>query len=322
MTFTRNTHLSKIVIAAVLAIAFTAAGFRFLGRSEATTPRVEIVKVVGPLRVAVLGASASAGFGCVLREDKADGEYTAGFKLIDMVRYACPDLEMLTSDLSSPFFFMGPIESGKTSVKRARAFNPDCVVALDFLFWFCYGDDSPTGGRLKSEDERLAKFELGLAQLEQFTVPVIIGTIPDMRRAVGKMLSKAQMPEAATLTKVNERLSAWAKEHPSVTIVALADMQRQLMDDGSLDIGGERLVSTAAAPLLQRDQLHPSAQGLAGIGCAVATAIKQAMGDACANAASCTPSAEATMGRAREKLELVFVPKPASTEEAPAPTPP
>ncbi len=274
--------------------------------------------------MAVLGASASAGFGCVLHEHKSDGEYTAGYCLIDMIRYACPDLALVTSDESSAFFFLDPIDTGKDSVQQALTFKPDCVVALDFLFWYCYGEDAVDGTRLKDEGERLAKFEAGLAQLEQFTVPVIVGTIPNMERAIGLMLSKEQVPQAATLAKVNERLIAWAKERPRVVVFPLAQMQQQLLNNGSLDIAGEHLVSSPDAPLLQKDQLHPSPRGLAGIGCAAATALKTALGDMATSGATCESTAAETFERARAELKIVVRPtaRPASPPAvAPGTTP-
>ena len=117
------------------------------------------------VRVAVIGASASAGFGCVYREQRADGDYAASFRLIDMVKLACPEMQLVTTDVSSGFFFLKPVANGAQAAKRAQEFKPDCVVALDFLFWYLYGDDSADGTALKAEDDRLAKLERGLKEL-------------------------------------------------------------------------------------------------------------------------------------------------------------
>jgi hypothetical protein len=280
------------------------------------------------LRVAVIGASASAGFGCVMREKRADGDYALGFRLIDMIRIACPELELVTTDMSSGFFFLSPVRNGATAAKRAVDFKPDCVVALDFLFWYCYGDDAPQGGRLADEGERLAKLELGLKELEKFEVPVLVGDLPDMSPAVGKMLSRAQMPAKDSLAKANARFAEWAKGRANVRVLPLADMQRQLMTDHALEIRGVRLTATPQAPLLQVDELHPAPLGMAGLACAVAAEMKDALATAKSEAPrdDCAPEPNSTIQRASAALKPSGVkPKsatPAKTPTAPAPTAP
>ena len=67
--------------------------------------------------------------------------------------------------------------------------------------------------------------ERGLAQLNRIVdagVPLVVGDVPDMSLAVGKMLSKAQMPKLETITLANERIRAWAKDKPRVAILPLA----------------------------------------------------------------------------------------------------
>ena len=266
------------------------------------------------VRVAVIGASASAGFGCVMREKRADGDYALGFRLIDMVRLACPELEIVSTDMSSGFFFLAPVKNGATAATRARDFKPDCVIALDFLFWYCYGDDSPKGGRIADEAERLEKLELGLKELEKFEVPVLVGDLPDMSPAVGKMLAPAQMPAKDTLEKANARFAEWAKGRANVRILPLADMQRQLMEDRALEIRGVRLESTKQAPLLQRDELHPAPHGMAGLACAVAAEMKDALhaGSSPRSTDDCTPEPNSTIERATAAL------KPSGTRPKPA----
>ncbi len=269
------------------------------------------------VRVAVIGASASAGFGCVMREQRGDGDYALGFRLIDMIRLACPELEIVSTDMSSGFFFLAPVKNGATAATRAADFKPDCVITLDFLFWYCYGDDAPSGGRLNDEAERLEKLELGLKELERFEVPVLVGDLPDMSPAVGKMLAPAQMPAKETLAKANARFAEWAKGRANIRVLPLADMQRQLMEERALEIRGVRLESTKQAPLLQRDELHPAPHGMAGLACAVAAEMKDALAAApSADAADdCAPEPNSTIQRASGAL------KPSGRRPKPAPAP-
>ncbi|MEY3143740.1 MAG: hypothetical protein RLY21_2233 [Planctomycetota bacterium] len=305
-----------------LALALIVAAPSFAQVAPATVPTAPAASAAAPakpLRVAVIGASASAGFGCVMREKRADGDYALGFRLIDMIRLACPELEIVSTDMSSGFFFLSPVRNGATAATRALDFKPDCVVALDFLFWYCYGDDSPKGGRLADEAERLAKLELGLKELEKFEVPVLVGDLPDMSPAVGKMLSPAQMPAKDTLAKANARFAEWAKGRANIRVLPLADMQRQLMEERALEIRGVRLESTKQAPLLQRDELHPAPLGMAGLACAVAAEMKDALAATKAAAATyddCAPEPNSTIERASGAL------KPSGTRpRAPAPKP-
>ena len=301
--------------------------------AAASTVSASPAAAAKPLRIAVIGASASAGFGCVMREKRSDGDYALGFRLIDMVRLACPELEIVSTDMSSGFFFLAPVRNGSTAAARAVDFKPDCVIALDFLFWYCYGDDSPTGGRISNEAERLEKLELGLKELEKFEVPVLVGDLPDMSPAVGKMLSAAQMPAKDTLAKANARFAAWARGRANIRVLPLADMQRQLMEDRALEIRGVRLESTKQAPLLQRDELHPAPHGMAGLACAVAAEMKDALVDAGSPAGrspagktpaakppavtdDCTPEPNSTIERASAALKPSGArPKPAAAPE-------
>lgn len=281
--------------------------------STSTPPTTAAATDAKPIRVSVIGASASAGFGCILREERADGPYAADFRLIDMVRLACPELELVTSDLSSGFFFNAPVRNGTRAVDRSLEFRPDCVIALDFLFWYCYGDDNHEGKRLQDESQRLEKLERGLAELARFDVPVLVGDIPDMAPAVGRMLSRAQMPKPETLEALNRRLAEWVAGRANIRLVPLARMQRQLMEEGILELYGRRLEATKESPLLQRDKLHPAPLGMAGLACAVAIELKDALRAAgesatIADAEDCEPEPEGALGRARESMRRIGPP--------------
>ena len=66
---------------------------------------------------------------------------------------------------ANAFFFTNPAATLKDQLKRAAAARPSMVVALDSLFWFCYGEGL-------SEAARLERFETGLRMLEAIPVPL------------------------------------------------------------------------------------------------------------------------------------------------------
>jgi hypothetical protein len=120
------------------------------------------------------------------------------------------------------------------------------------------------------------------------------------------MLSASQMPAPETLRKANARFVEWAAGRGNVRVVPLARMQRQLMEENALDIGGARLEPAKDAPLLQRDALHPAPLGMAGLACAVAVEIKEAVAGAAPSKSSaddCTPEPVETFVRARGELK-------------------
>lgn len=282
-------------------IACTAPGQTLAPAAPASAPPTAEARAgteARPLRIAVIGASASAGFGCVIREKRDDGEWSASFDLAGMLKLACPDEEIVTSDLATGNFFLAPMRIGAKAVERAVRFDADCVVALDFLFWFLYGVEGPDGKLVGKEEDRLAKFERGLAMLEPIEAPILLGDMPDMRAAQGRMLGSRQVPARGTIDAANARLAEWAASRPNVRIVPLSSMQEDLASGDGLEIAGTRLKPTAEAPLLQRDALHPAPLGLAGLACD----LRPRIADACGVDGECPPDPLATFARARETL--------------------
>ncbi len=217
------------------------------------------------IRFAVIGASTSAGFGCSALDVREDGRYGDAVDLAQFVKVACSDRKCIVTDLASGYFFFNPIAQGRAQMDRALKSKADAILAIDFLFWYAYGSDGPTGEPLKDENDRAAKLEVGLAQLERCHCPIVIGDIPDMSRAVGKMLSQTQMPKSETLAALNARITAWSKEHANVCVLPLDALSRDLRTKGAIQIDGAQWAATKDQPLLQNDELHPTARGLAGL---------------------------------------------------------
>ena len=207
-------------------------------------------------RVAVIGASASAGF--MLPGDLGEA--------LDLLITA-PHERVLS--LASSRFFANPEGYAVSQIAEAQRSKPTAVVALDFLFWFSYG-------AVPGERDRISRLERGLKFLESFECPVLTSTIPDMRAATGKMLWPRQVPTPETLSKLNERIEQWAISRSNVVLVSLPTWHAQLVAGEPFEISGKTWPRVPGAPLLQHDQLHPNVDGLALIACKVLESLVEA----------------------------------------------
>ena len=207
-------------------------------------------------RVAVIGASASAGF--LLPTDLGE----AIELLID-----CEHEPVLR--VASSRFFTDPLRYGENQIRRAQAREPTTVVAIDFLFWFTYGF-------VAREENRARLLERGLEFLDGFECPVLTSTVPDMRGAVGKMLWPGQVPAPETLDQLNLRIADWASQRSNVVLVSLPEWHAQLLSDEPFDVAGKRWPPTPGAPLLQYDNLHPNVDGISLIACKVLESLIEA----------------------------------------------
>ncbi|HTF89437.1 MAG TPA: hypothetical protein VK843_13575 [Planctomycetota bacterium] len=195
-------------------------------------------------RIAVIGASASAGYKLhVTLADALDAQLAA--------------VHDAPKCFATETLFLEPLSIGEEQVARAAAIAPTLVVAADFLFWFGYGEVS--GG----EPERLANLDLGLELLDGITCPLIVSHFPDMTPAVGKMLMASQMPKQETLAKLDARLDVWAAKRGHVAFVQMPEMLVRLRLEELLTVGGVEFKGPASKRrLIQSDELHPTAEGL------------------------------------------------------------
>lgn len=225
-------------------------------------------------RIAIVGASATAGYGVnIITEYEEGARDERGIDLADIFMASHDEKDLVFMDLGSSFFFTRPISYAQTSVQRAEQWNADIVLGIDFLFWCLYGTDDGKGGRLKDESQRLEKLEMGLKALEELDIPVVIGNIPDMTRIGGYMLSQSQRPKIETLKKANERVMEWANEHPNIVITDLHDFIRKIHAKESFRIGEHTWdLENEEIAIIGDDQLHPTLDGLI----ALAQALDQA----------------------------------------------
>jgi len=162
---------------------------------------------------------------------------------------------------ATPMFFTESHAIGPELLDQALDEDPTLLIALDYLFWFAYGDVDAHGGFLADEHERDELFELGLSQLARFDGPLVVGDIPDMSPAIGLMLARRQVPKPETLERLNARLRAWAAERPAVIIVPLHDMVEQIRRGKGLRIGTRFWAPEQTATFVLSDKLHPSPDG-------------------------------------------------------------
>lgn len=210
--------------------------------------------------VVVIGASMSAGFGL-------SGELGTPFNLADMLDLALIDEDTTMHGLGSGFFFRDPHKLGAGQVERAIALEPTLVIAIDFPFWYGYGN-------LRGCESRLGSLERGLAQLDALECPILIGDFPDMSSAAGDsnalrrgevLLHNAQVPSPECLLQLNERLKSWARERERVHVYELSAYTEQQRSDEPLRMRGNVYDSERKGTLLQRDRLHPTYRGTAAI---------------------------------------------------------
>lgn len=218
--------------------------------SSAKTPWSHIV---------MIGASASAGF---TESEPFGGPITPQLRLSRYVDAALLAAHEPVRNLASAMFFMQPEGQGQSQSERALKSDPSLLVALDFLFWFCYGDGA-------TDKERLDRFEKGLKFLEPFHCPIIVGDLPDASAAVERMLTPDEIPSPTALAAANRRLKQWAAARKQTVVIPLSAFMRNAMANKPLTVHGHTLAEGKTRVLLQDDKLHPSAAGCAVLALAI-----------------------------------------------------
>ncbi|TAJ15897.1 MAG: hypothetical protein EPO68_12035, partial [Planctomycetota bacterium] len=202
----------------------------------------------------VVGASISDGFG-LRRETQA----RTGFGDYLNAAISAPHGEIRS--FASAFLFQDPLARGEQQIQSALGAAPTLLVALDFPFWFAYGN-------LPSEEERPRLLELGLALLARYDGPTLICDLPDMSPALQgekvmgmRMIVESQVPAPATLKLLNEKLAAWAAARPNVTLVPMGQLLDDLRADRPVVVRGVTYRKADLPKLLQPDLLHATSEG-------------------------------------------------------------
>jgi len=190
-------------------------------------------------RIAIVGASVSAGFG--------------GAPFGDAFRAAakpCPTsgAESCTAveSWANALLFRDPIGETRVQLDQAIAFHATTVVAIDLLFWHVYN---------------VRNVDAGLAELDKVLASgawVIVGDVPLITTASELLLPKEAIPSQAELAAANAKITTWAhKDH--VLLVPLADWTAPLRAGAEVEIApGEKV---PAISLMALDGLHANALG-------------------------------------------------------------
>lgn len=208
-----------------------------------------------PLVISVIGASVSGGF--VDPRPAPDGSRNETVDLVRALSGVLPDDEVRVRQCANVAMYLNPEGFGKRAVERALKGDPDLVLAVDFVFWFGYGR------RAHSMESALTLQRQGLALLERFECPVVVGDYPDMASADPRMLPPGAVPEPDVLAALNEGVRRWAEGRDNVRLFRVSEWGHHIRTDGyrvTLDDGE---VVARPEDLLQGDRLHMNRFGMA-----------------------------------------------------------
>ena len=205
-------------------------------------------------RVIMIGASASAGF--VLSEPFG-GTNTTECKLSYYLDAAIAAPHPPVRNLSTALLFLNPDTFAPMQVSIVTNSHPTLVIAVDFMFWFCYGDGA-------TDADRARHFESGLKLLDKIPGPLVVGDVPDASAAATTgIISDSQVPSETARLAANKRLREWAKARGNVVVVPLADFMRHTMANQAVAFHGQTVPEGKTRSLLQPDLLHPNPRGAA-----------------------------------------------------------
>jgi hypothetical protein len=267
----------RFVLLAVCALA--GASFAFdtpAGASFAfDTPAVATVppptKAVAVLdKIAVIGASLSAGYGM---DENPNPMSDSKLRLANVIDASLLVAHQPIEDKATAMFFISPEGTAKSTLKKMREWKPTTIVALDYLFWFGYGEKEvaskdPKQRASEIEAMRVADLDAALKDLGAVECTIVLADLPDMTPASlvpDPMISPAMVPAPATLKTLNEHVAAFAKEHANVVLVPLAAMTARLQADEEIQVRGNTWPKGSSKVLMPAAQLHPTVDGACAV---------------------------------------------------------
>lgn len=215
--------------------------------TPAQTPAPEAPKpeVVLFSRAVVVGFDWSEGFGLA-------AELGAPGSLADVVDATLLFEHRVTDKRTFPTTSVAPQQ-----IRAAVEAQATLVIALDYLIPYVYAE---TGG----EEGRRASLELALRTLETVPGPLVLGDIPDLSAALTAekpILFAKQMPSAAGLKAVNDRLYEWAILHKNVSIAPVAQLYAAIKNEEAFSVRRASWPKSWLSELVQRDRMHTRLHG-------------------------------------------------------------
>lgn len=213
------------------------------GRPEGAAPIPVPAPIPGTAlptqRIAIVGASVSAGFG-----GTPFGEaFTAAAK------------DSVIESEADVMLFRDPVGNSRAQIAAAIAFHATAIVALDFLFWDIYSRNDPAW-----RDQALAA---GLGELERARREgawILVGDVPHITTAAEFLLAKDNVPDVVTLAAYNATIRAWAAGKERVLVVPFASWAEPVAAGGEIEIAPGETVP--ARTLLALDGLHANELGV------------------------------------------------------------
>jgi hypothetical protein len=234
----KNNHLDHLRFTSIWLFCWLG----LLAPSSACRTAAKPPVAVGPAlpvdRIAIVGASVSAGFG--------------GTPFVDAFRQAtkrCPAKPVCTAAVESwanLMLFRDPVGETQLQLGKAAELRATTVIALDLLFWHVYNvrDVAPA-----------------LAELDKLHATgawIVVGDVPLITTASEMLLPKEAIPSQAVLDAANQRIAAWA-QRDRVLLVPLAEWTAPLRAGADIELApGEKV---PAASLMSIDGLHANALG-------------------------------------------------------------
>lgn len=213
------------------------------GCRTTNTPAKEPGPALPTERIAIVGASVSAGFGGTPFGD-AFGQATKRCPGTSATKGSrCTEA---VESWANALLFRDPAGETHAQLDKAIAFHATTVVAIDLLFWHVYNSRN---------------VDAGLAELDKVLATgawVIVGDVPLITTASELLLPKAAIPSRAELDAANAKITAWAQQD-HVVFVPLAEWTAPLRAGGDVEIApGEKV---PAISLMALDGLHANPLG-------------------------------------------------------------
>ncbi len=200
------------------------------GCRPAATPAANLGPALPVDRIAIVGASVSAGFG--------------GTPFGDAFGKAAKHAAV--ASWANVMMFRDPVADTRDQLAKAIDFHATTVIAIDLLFWHVYN---------------VHRLDAALAELDKLHATgawIVLGDIPRITTASELLLPRAAIPSQQEIDAANQQIAAWARRD-RVLLVPLAAWTDPLRSGAEIELApGEKV---PAASLMALDGLHANPLG-------------------------------------------------------------